>query len=179
MDAPGLCPRFPLAGEDARRVTLRDSCLLLRPLPSLEHVPGQHPPPLPLSPVVWGCKSLFRMVTRQQQHLSSTACHLRPPHPFRLPHGPTHDHGHSLAGPRMQPSHGGTPQVPHAQRGPFCPRPGTVGAGQNTAALSVPAGPAPAWPGVNRLAVACPPPVPPRGGRALSRTLGVCAGRWG
>lgn len=44
-------------------------------------------------------------------------------------------------------------------RGPFCPCPSTAGSGQNTASLSAPAGPAPAWPGVNCLTATCPPPV--------------------
>lgn len=48
VDTSGAHPPFPLAGEDARRVTPGESCLLLLPLPLLGCIPAfvthSHPP---------------------------------------------------------------------------------------------------------------------------------------
>lgn len=59
-------------------------------------------------------------------------------------------------------------------RGPFCPCPRTAGSGQNTASLSVPTGPAPAWPGVNCPAAACPPRGSAGSRSPLPNTGGLC-----
>lgn len=59
-------------------------------------------------------------------------------------------------------------------RGPFCPCPSTAGSGQNTATLSAPTGPAPAWPGVNCPATACPPQCSAGSRSPLPNTGGLC-----
>lgn len=59
-------------------------------------------------------------------------------------------------------------------RDPFCPCPSTAGSGQNTASLSVPTGPAPAWPGVKCPAAACPPRCSAGSRSPLPNTGGLC-----
>lgn len=63
---------------------------------------------------------------------------------------------------------------PGHTRGPFCPCPSTAGSGQNTASLFAPTGPAPAWPGVNCPAAACPPRSSAGSSSPLPNTGGLC-----
>lgn len=106
------------------------------PLLLLERVLGQ-PPPLLLSPIVWGCKSFgWQQGSSSTVHTSALAKlpRLPPPSPSPLQaptptsspptHGPTGDHHRGLVGPWMWPSCRGIPWVPHTQGSLSAPTPG-------------------------------------------------------